>query len=84
MTKHIWYSMYSGPDGHPQMVMKALGITYQKAVPQSIADGWQFYNCENVPDILPDGIVIKDWDPMEMIGYGLCQEDAEAIRDYKP
>ena len=69
--------------GHPQKRMKALGITYQHCVPQSISDSWEFWNCENMPENLPPGIEIKDWDPMGRIGWGLSQEMAEEIRDYK-
>lgn len=42
---------------HPQKAMKELGITYSKAVPQSIADQWWFYDCENVPDKLPPFLI---------------------------
>lgn len=42
-----------GEDGHPQKVMDQLGITYSRAIPQSIADQWWFYDCENVPAELP-------------------------------
>lgn len=38
---------------HPQKSMRELGITYSKAVPQSIADQWWFYDCENIPEKLP-------------------------------
>ncbi len=38
---------------HPQEVMMALGIDYAKAVPQSIADQWWFFDCQNVPAELP-------------------------------
>ncbi len=38
---------------HPQVVMKDLGITYQHSTPQSVADQWWFWNCENLPDPLP-------------------------------
>ena len=33
--------------------MRDLGITYEKAIPQPIADQWWFINCQNVPDALP-------------------------------
>jgi len=73
----------TGLSGHPQKVMKELGITYQHAVPQSISDTWEFWNCENVPDDLPAFLEVKDWNPMDRIGWGLSQEKAEEIRDYK-
>ena len=68
---------------HAQTVMKELGITYQHAVPQSISDSWEFWNCENVPNELPPYLKQMDWNPMDRIGWGLSQEVAEKIRDYK-
>ena len=38
---------------YPQKAMKELGITYKKAIPQSMGDQWWFYDCENVPEKLP-------------------------------
>jgi hypothetical protein len=38
---------------HPQKTMEELGITYERAIPQSIADQWWFLNCANVPKDLP-------------------------------
>ena len=73
----------SGLKGHPQKVMKDLGITYQYSVPQSLNDTWEFWNCENIPDDLPSALKKKDWNPMDRIGWGLSQETAEKIRDYK-
>lgn len=68
---------------HAQLVMAELGITYQHSSPQSIGGQYWFWNCENVPDKLPECITIADLNPMDCIGYGLSQEDAEKIRDYK-
>jgi len=42
-----------GSKGHPQLIMKELGITYKMAVSQSMGDQWWFQGCENVPDELP-------------------------------
>ncbi len=71
------------PEGHPQEIMKKLGITYQHATPQSIADQWWFWNCENLPKELPPYLEVTFWDPMKNIGNGLSKELAEMIRDYK-
>ena len=73
----------SGAKEHPQKVMKQLGIIYQHATPQSMGDQWWFWNCENIPEPLPPFLEVADWNPMEMIGWGLRKEDAEKIRDYK-
>ena len=75
--------MYPSPDGHPQRVMEKLGITYQHATPQSMGDQWWFWNCENVPKKLPEFLEVADLNPMECIGYGLSEEDAENISNYK-
>ena len=73
---------YAGEKDHAQVIMKKLGITYQHSTPQSIGDQWWFWNCENVPDELPEYLTVADWDPMKCIGFGLSKEDAEKIRDY--
>lgn len=67
---------------HAQTVMQELGITYQHATPQSIADCWQFWNCERLPDVMPPFLAPFEADPMRMVGRGLSHEEAEAIRDY--
>lgn len=86
--KHLKYwlqtaSQDCGEHGHPKAVMKELGITYQHATPQSMGDQWWFWNCENLPDELPEYISPLGTDPMKCIGWGLDQEIAEKIRDYK-
>ena len=56
MPIDLRYEMYRADEaggGHPQKMMEALGITYAKAVPQSIADQWMFFDCANLPDPLP-------------------------------
>lgn len=68
---------------HAQAVMKELGITWQISVPQSMYDCWEFWNCENVPDELPEFLTEFLNDPTEFIGNGLSKEMAEEIRDYK-
>ena len=68
---------------HPQKAMKELGITYTNATPQSMGDQWWFWNCESLPDNLPPFLTEMKNNPMEMIGYGLNQKEAESIRDYK-
>lgn len=74
---------FSGKTAHPQDVMSELGITYQHATPQSISDQWWFWNCENIPDTLPGYLSELKADPMEMIGFGLSEEKAMQIRDYR-
>lgn len=38
---------------HAQKAMEKLGISYERAVPQPVADQWVFYGCTNIPDNLP-------------------------------
>lgn len=45
---------------HPQVQMRNLGITYREAVPQSMIDCWEFYGCENIPDVLPPWIRLSN------------------------
>lgn len=87
MTTHLRFGMQSayesGNTDHPQEVMEKLGVTYQDATPQSMGDQWWFWNCENIPEKLPDFLSVLDIDPMDCIGWGLYEKDAVAIRDYK-
>lgn len=84
---HIRYDICGADESgnerrHPQEVMKSLGITYQHATPQSIADQWWFWNCKNVPDELPRYLSELDVNPQECIGWGLSQELANLIGNY--
>lgn len=74
----LYVSMYGCPE-HPQTVLLRLGIKYQHSTPQSMGDMWQFWNCLDVPDELPDYIQRKNYNPNEWIGYGLGKDDAENI-----
>jgi len=71
------------PKGHPVEIMKNLGITYQHATPQSLGDQWWFWNCENLPEKLPPYLEVADLEPMDKIGYGLSEQDAIKIKNYK-
>ena len=69
---------------HPQKVLKDLGVTYQKAVPHSIADCWWFSGVENLPDNLPDDlkrqIEVRDFgDLNKLVGFGLSQDDVDML-----
>jgi hypothetical protein len=70
-------------DEHPLKIMKNLGITYQHKTPQSMSAEWWFWNCENIPKKLPTFLREDFLDPMGCIGYGLSEEMARKIRDYK-
>ena len=79
--------MYGATDGeirpgHPQKVMRELGIKFQYMTPQTIFDEWWFWNCQNIPNPLPPFLSILSVDPMDMIGRGLSKEVAIEIRDF--
>lgn len=62
-------------NGHPQEVLKKLGITYTVAVPQSLYDCWQLWGCENIPEKLPEFLRVKDYgDPR---GVRKCLSEAQ-------
>jgi len=81
-AQHLRLNLCMGYQEHPQETMKRLGITYQDATPQPMGDQWWFWNCENVPEPLPEHFSVMDIDPMEHIGRALSQKEAEDIRDY--
>lgn len=70
-------------DIHAQKFMKDNRIEYGLAVPQSIADCWQFFMCEYDEKSLPDFVDVRnDIDPHTMIGYGLSKKDADKIAEW--
>ncbi len=79
MTKHLRYEMQDAPTGHPQAIMRELGITYQDSTPQSLGDQWWFWNCKGMPEKLPAYLTELKLNPIDAIGYGLSRERAEAI-----
>lgn len=67
---------------HPQKFMKELGITYKHAVPQSIADCWQFWCCRVSDNIeLPEQLKGYVENPIKYAGYGLSDEKAMELAD---
>jgi len=87
-TKHLRFNcqtagMECNENRHPQKVMQELGISYCMSTPQSIADQWWFWNCENYPEPLPEYLSILDVDPMKCIGNGINKEEAEMIVTHK-
>lgn len=87
MKKHlkydIWGAYSSGVRTHPEDEVKRLGITYQLATPQTIGDQWWFWNCDNVPDIMPFYVMELDVNPKNMVGFGLGKDEAEEIMNYE-
>lgn len=73
----------SGIIDHPQKDMHNLGIVYQHSTPQSIVDGWQFWNCTSIPEKLPSYISKIKGSPYHFIGHGLSPELAKIINDWK-
>ena len=64
---------------HAQEAMKKAGITYEKAVPQTMGDCWDFWNCANIPDNLPKCFTVTKRDPMEHVGWGLSEGNAKEL-----
>lgn len=84
MIKHLRYclitaSMDCDENRHAQTVMRELGITYERATPQSICDQWWFWNCENIPEVLPPFLKDLGLEPSKCIGRGLSEEDARQL-----
>ena len=78
--RNLRYSLWDAPRGHPQQVMKDMGITYTHSVPQSLGDQWWFLDCKDVPEELPENITEMKVDNFEdYIGYGLSEETAKKL-----
>ena len=45
---------------HAQEVINSLGITYEHAAGFSMGDCWMFWDCSNVPSVLPKYITEMD------------------------
>lgn len=72
-----------GNSRHAPLWLKGHGISYLKAVPQTMGDCWQFWGC-HIPDNfeLPDYVEIReDVNPLEFAGWGLSDEDAMNLAD---
>lgn len=77
--KDVVVNLYYAPK-HAQLIMRDLGITYQLAVPQSMADCWWFFNCENVPESLPEYVYIRDFGDLgRLVGRGLSDKNVDAL-----
>ena len=82
---HLRLDMLAKLPGHPQEIMRNLGITYSRATPQSVSDGWLFWNCINVPKVLPRFIKMLpvgqgfNDDVYSFVGHGISQKMAEDI-----
>lgn len=56
----LWSRDEAGDKRHAQKIIKDLGIIYKEAIPQPIADSWQFKDCTNIPTDLPDYVIVKE------------------------
>lgn len=65
---------------HPLVVMRELGITYKQETPQTMGEQWWFWNCENIPEVLPEYLSELTVTPSEAIGFGLTKEQSEEIQ----
>lgn len=81
----------AGEKRHPQEVMKALGIHYIHATPQSLGDQWWFWCCDL--HVTSDSIGFKPLpsfiepidlgDAFKYVGWGISKETAEMIESYR-
>lgn len=87
MGKHLRYDLQTAVEDykkneHPQVVMKDLGITYQHGLGSSMGACWIFWNCENIPNDLPEYLKQENNDPLTWVGYGLSEETANKIANH--
>lgn len=69
-----------GEERHVQEVLKELGISYFVGVPQTMAECWDLWCCEGVPEELPPYLTVLMMKPSEMIGHGLSPVMAAKIQ----
>ena len=84
-TMNLALDMYEIPNNcHPIVAMKNLGITYQMSIPQTIADQWWFFCCNDVPTELPSYLseFKKDNNFRSLIGLGLSEKDCIMLENY--
>jgi len=58
----------NGVNKHAQDVMNKLGITYRSCIGRSMGDDYLFWDCENVPAVLPKYITEHTYNRAD---YGL-------------
>jgi len=64
----------------PSEVMRGLGLTWSHSVSQGAFDQhWYFNVSGKIPEPLPDFLSEIKIDPHQLVGYGLSQDDADAI-----
>ena len=79
MIKHLKVCYGRGVDKHAQTIMKDLKISYQYCTPQPMGDQFWFWNCKNIPDILPYYMKPLEVNPLDYVGFGLSKKRAEDI-----
>lgn len=88
MAIHLRYDVDSADDictGHPQHVMADLGITYELAIPMSVASQWWFFACSGMPNPLPLWLTPLGLSAGELVGrYGITEELAATLDRVEP
>lgn len=59
---------------------KDLGITWQKSVGQTMGDQTWYFDCDSVPENLPEGWSIIEGELEKLIGWGLTYEDVQQLK----
>lgn len=67
-----WYSSNKLPSDY--------GITYDRSVVQGMGEQTWYFNCKDVPAVLPDGYSILEGDIEKFIGRGLSEDDVKYLR----
>lgn len=82
--KHLYYKTklayeHGVIEDNPIKQMDILGISYFYAMPDITHEHWVFYDCTNIPEVIPCYIREVDADPMKFIGNGISKDKAEQI-----
>lgn len=64
---------------HAQDFMERHGVTYLYAIPQPMADFWQFWCCDGVENLPAHCSIEHGVSPEKFIGRGLSDEMAKTI-----
>ena len=67
---------------NPNEVLLKLGVTWQHQICSSLALVTYYFNCENVPEVLPEGFTEVTTPLEDFIGYGLSKKDIKKIKNY--
>jgi hypothetical protein len=80
VAKVLDCSVSREPGPHMLTLIQDLGIKYQHSISCMMTESWRFFNCTNLPKILPDWIdKYNSMDLYDLVGYGLDTEEAAKL-----